>query len=295
MLRRSVWMAAGAILLTAVAARGDDFWLIPSAFRVAAGDELLLRGQTSSQFPRSRVAVSGDRIADARRLAAQNEVPITSFAVEGRSLLLRDRPSAAGQYVIAIALRPRSVRESAAGFRRYLEAEGATAALRRVDRERLLQGRDSVTRRYAKYAKSLVQVGNHGARAFGRVANHEIEFVPLRDPASLQVGDTLPVRLLFRGAALADIPVHADVAELDADVEAAPAGGYAASDHAGQTLSLIPDRDGLVRLVITRRGMWSLRTVHVTQADAASGADWDTHWGTLVFAAGESPSRGGRP
>ena len=294
MLRRSVWMAAGAILLTAVAARGDDFWLIPSAFRVAAGDELLLRGQTSSQFPRSRVAVSGDRIADARRLGAQNKMPITSFAVEGRSLLLRDHPSAAGQYMIAIALRPRSVRESAAGFRRYLEAEGATAALRRVDREGLLHGRDSVTRRYAKYAKSIVQVGNHGARAFGRVADHEIEFVLLRDPASLQVGDTLPVRLLYRGAALADIPVHADVAELDADVEAAPAGGHAMSEHAGQTFSLIPDRDGLVRLVITRRGMWSLRTVHVTQADPASGADWDTHWGTLVFAAGE-PSRGGRP
>lgn len=291
MARRSIWLVSGALLVGAAAASADDFWLIPNAFHVEVGREVVLRGQTSSQFPTSRAAVAVERVGEARRLAATGEEPIVGFSIEGRSLLLRDRPSVAGQYTIAIALRPRSVRESAEGFRRYLVAEGASDALRRVEAEGALRGRDSVTRRYAKYAKALVEVGVRGPRSFARSAGHMIEFVPLRDPESLRVGDTLALRVLFRGAPLSGVPVHADVAELDADRNAVIAGEHAQHPVAGASFSFAPDAEGIVRVPIVRLGMWSVRTIHVTQAAAGSGADWDTHWGTLVFAPGSSPVR----
>jgi uncharacterized GH25 family protein len=204
-------------------------------------------------------------------------------------LLVRDRPARAGQYVVALSIHPRSVRESAEGFRRYLDAEGATAARQRVEREGLLTGKDSVTRRYAKYAKALVQVGDGGARAFARPAGHVIEFVPLSDPSSLRSGDTLALRLLYRGAPVSGVPVHSDVVDIDTDRDATSADAHAGHGGGAAPITYVTDANGIVRVPLSRPGMWSIRTIHVTQAAAGSGADWDTHWGTLVFALVNAP------
>ncbi len=266
-----------AALLSALPLRADDFWLVADLFRVELGDELVLRGQTSSRFPASRVAVTPDRIVSARRLSATDDEALRRFAVAGPSLLVRDRPTRAGQYVIAVALGPRAVRESAAGFRRYLELEGATAALRRVDREGLLAGRDSVTRRYAKYAKAIVEVGAGGAAAHDRVAAFPLEFVMRTDPRRLAVGDTVVVELRFGGAPLAGAPVHADHAVAEAS-RSAPVDG-----HGEAGVAAVTDARGLVRIPVTAAGLWNVRAVHVVEAAPRSGADWDTHWGSLTW------------
>lgn len=297
-MRHSRWfvpsvLLVSATIVTATIAAADDFWLVPNAFHVAVGDEVVLRGQTSSQFPTSRSAVAVDRVAEAKVMSESGDVAITGLSVQGRSLLIRERPSRAGQYAIAVAIHPRSLRESADGFRRYLDAEGAAAARRRVEQEGLLAGKDSVTRRYAKYAKALVQVGRGGARAFARPAGHVIEFVPLRDPTVLAAGDTLELRLLFRGAPLAGVPVHADVVDLDADRDAPGGSAHATGAGAAAPGTFTPDARGVVRVPLGRLGMWSIRTIHVTQAPAGSGADWGAHWGTLVFAL-DAPSRNQR-
>lgn len=275
-------MAALCISATVVGA--DDFWLVPNAFFVDAGSEIVLRGQTSGRFPTSRTAVAVDRVAEAKLIGDTGERVIRGLAVQGRSLLIRDRPSRPGQYAVAVSIHPRSVRESAEGFRRYLDAEGATAARLRVEREGLLDGKDSVTRRYAKYAKALVQVGANGPRAFARAAGHVIEFVPMRDPNSLRRGDTLELRLLFRGRPLTGVPVHSDVAGFDSDRDAVSTAAHGVHGAAAAPVTYLPDANGIVRVPLSRSGMWSVRTIHITQAPAGSGADWDAHWGTLVFA-----------
>lgn len=268
-------LLAGARLLSA-----DDFWLIPDAFEIASGGRIELRGQTSSAFPTSKSAVAIDRIADARILTAAGETPLGEFSHAGTSLVVRHRPSRAGQHVIAMALRPRTVRESAESFRRYLVLEGAPEALQRYEREGRLPT-DSTTRRYAKYAKTLVEV-DRGPRAFDRVAGHPVEFVPLSDPAALRAGDTLAVRLLYRGRPLAGAHVHAGAAASGEVVPRTPAGSAAPATSDGD-LSLITDAIGLARVPVARAGTWNIRTIQIVPADAGPGADWDVHWATLVF------------
>jgi len=285
MLRARVWTLVGLVVLFAVPSAADDFWIVPDLFRVGVDDALVLRGQTSSRFPTSRVAVTPDRVARALRLSAADSVPLRGFSVAGPSLLINDRPGRVGQYVIAVEIAPRALRESAAGFRRYLELEGATAAVERVEREGLLRGRDSVTRRYAKYAKAIVEVGSGGAAAFGQVASQPLEFVPLRDPRSLRAGDSLEVELRFRGVPLAGAPVHADRAAFDAP-RAAGADGHGAAGVAAVT-----DARGRFVVPLAATGLWNVRAVHVVEAAPNSGADWDTHWSSLTFAVGDAPRR----
>ncbi|NVO15259.1 MAG: DUF4198 domain-containing protein [Rhodoplanes sp.] len=55
-----------------------------------------------------------------------------------------------------------------------------------------------------KFAKALVGPG----APWRTVLGHELEIVPLADPAALTVGSRLPVRVLFRGKPLAGIAVE---------------------------------------------------------------------------------------
>lgn len=256
---------AGAAILEA-----HDFWLVPNAFQVQDGAQIEVLGQTSSRFPTSEAAVTPERVADARILTATDEARIRDLSVSGTSLMIRHRPGSPGQRIVAVTLQPRSVRESAEGFRRYLTLEGAPEALERYDREGKLPT-DSITRRYAKYAKTLVEVGAGGPRAFSRVAGHPAEFVPMADPATLAPGDTLPVRFLYRGQPLAGAHVHAGSVQ------------SLSSDEAERAVTLETDAEGVARVPIERGGLWNVRALHIVPADEGSDADWDTHWVTLVF------------
>lgn len=271
-------IACGTLLVSGTVLAAHDFWLVPVDLRVEPGAWIEVHGQTSSRFPTSESAVALDRIADARVISASGESRIADLSHAGTSLVLRDRPTTSGQRVVAARLKWRSVRESAEGFRRYLQLEGAGAALAELERQGRLPT-DSITRRYAKYAKAIVQVGRGGSRAYSRVAGHALEFVPLVDPATLRPGDTLAVRLLYDGKPLARAHVHAGAAPRAA--EAAP-----------EDLSLDTDAQGVVRIPVTQEGLWNVRTIHIVPSPRGSGADWDTHWASLVFGVGRGNGRG---
>lgn len=258
-----------------------DFWLVPNAFAVAPGGTVEVLGQTSSKFPTTESAVATDRIADARIIGAQGEERISDLSIAGKSLRLKARPTAPGQYAIAATLHWRSSRESAESFRRYLSLEGAPAALERIEREGLLKGRDSVTRRYAKYAKTLVQVGAGGGQAFNRVAGHPLEFIPGSDPSVLRAGDTLRVQLLFQSRPVAHARVHAGAVHWTTPMPDPP-------HEVAEDAELVSDGAGWLRVPISASGLWNIRTIQIMQSPAGSGADWDAHWATLVFLVGGS-------
>ena len=286
--RRSALLGVSVVgLLAAAAVAGaHDFWLVPDPFLVAQGGAIEVLGQTGTHFPRSQSAAAPERVAEARLIGAGGETTITDLSRSGRSLLLRHRPSAAGQYVVAVALQPsRPAREPVANFRRYLEIEGAAAVLRRIEREGLLQGRDSVTRRSVKYAKTLVEVGRRGPRAFARAAGHPLEFVPEQDPMALRLGDTLRLRVLYRGQPLPSVQVHLGVAPPGALRDTTSPLGLREPDA-----YLTADGRGVVRLPVAAEGLWNVRAAHAVQAGGDSGA-WDVHWTTYVFAVGAAQGR----
>ena len=254
-----------------------DFWLVPDAFRVAPGELLQIRGQTSSAFPSSESALAADRIDEAIVFDARGRETATDFSRAGTSLLLRHRPRREGQYVVTMTVRPRSVRESPESFRRYLMLEGAPEILERLEREGGFPS-DSVTRRYAKYGKTLVEVGANGPRAFSTVAGHPLELVPLADPASVRPGRPLAFRLLLDGRPLPNVKVHAGSVALP---ERATLDELAGTE---QHVELRTDANGVINVRIDRSGVWNVRALYLLPATADSGADWETHWVTLVFA-----------
>jgi len=247
-----------------------DFWLIPNAFHVARGADLVVRGQTSSTFPTTLSAVTPDRIASAQLLSAHGSEDVQRLDVEGNSLRLVHRPGFVGQALVTARVHPRSIPESPESFRRYLTLEGAPEALERYEREGLLPT-DSIIRRYAKYAKTLIEMGDGGPPAFDRLADHPLEFVPLDDPTSVEPGGALRFRLTLFGEPIATALGHASVAR-SRDAESA-------YDEA----TFETDAQGEFAISLTGDGVWNVRALYILPAPAESGADWDVHWATFVW------------
>lgn len=124
------------------------------------------------------------------------------------------------------------------------------------------------------------------AHALGAIADLDGAMISLGeclaeiDPSALRVGDTLRVRLVLLGKPLMSAHLHAgSVPEgQTALVDTAAARRAAALDAKVET-----DVSGVATVVVTRPGLWNIRTLQIVPAAKGSGADWDVHWATLVF------------
>ena len=265
---RRLGVVAVLVVAAAFAVSAHDFWLVPDAMAVGKAADLVIRGQTSSAFPASESAVAVDRVTDARILGATDAETIAARSIEGPSLVLRHRPKTTGQKVIGVSLGWRNVNETAESFRRYLVLEGAEDALRRYEQAGLLPTAP-IVRRYAKYAKTVVEFGD-GPRAFARALEHPLEFIALADPSALRAGSALSMRLLYQGKSLSTARVHAGIAP-------------AKNQPRTEDLELSSSKDGIVMVRVAASGLWNVRAIHVTPAPAGAGADWEVHWASFVF------------
>lgn len=264
-MRRAFLGATIAALSTAAGLAAHDFWLVPEFFRVPTGWDLHVAAQTGMEFPESESAVSPERIAEAKLVAASGSVAVERAAQVGRSLMLEARPTAAGQWWVAVALHPRAIRLTAEQFNDYLAHEGLPHVLAERKAQGLAQ-RDA-HERYTKFAKALVQAGEGGAPVFSRPVGHAIEFVPLNDPLALHAGEELAARLLFRGQPLAGAVVFAG----------------RAGAGAGPTAQATTDAGGVARFPLYVPGRWYLKAIHMLRAPEGSGFDYESWWATLSF------------
>ena len=269
--RRCATALTAVALVTSVAA-AHDFWIIPDVFDFGANATVHFSGrQGGTKFPDGSV-VQPDRVTDARIIGASSTMRITDMTVEGTSLKLHQKPAAAGQYLVVVALTPRVFRETPAGTVRFLKLEGGAAESARLERENTFAGLDSVIFTAASYAETIAQVGNNGPRAFAKSAGIRLEFVPLNDPGHVRAGDTLHVKILGNGKPVAGIGVESGNA-VDSTVASA----------AIARTSLSADANGVVHVPLTNAGPVMLRAAYASHKAGGVANEWDVSRTTYVF------------
>lgn len=271
---RVLALAFVASLVVASTAIAHDFWLIPDVFGFADKATVQVNGRSGLKFPEGS-AVQPARVADARIIGATSETKITEMMVEGTSLRLRQKPAAAGQYLIVAALLPRTTRSAPAGLIRYLQLEGGAAEAARLERERTFAGVDSVVYTAASYAETIVQLGTGGPRAFTKTAGFPLEFVALNDPGHLHLGDTLHIRVLGGGKPAPNT-----------GVDATPAVDTTAGAPANLAVTLQADANGVLHLPLTKVGPWMLRSAFVNRHVGGAANEFDVSRTAYVFTVG---------
>lgn len=254
-------MRRTALLLLVLPAFAHEFWLEPSAFRPAPGDEISVRLFIGDGMPGEAYARNPDRIA-------------AFFVDEGpRRTDIEGAPGAdpagrfrvpKGPFVIAYRSKQSRIELEADKFEAYLAEEG----LEEISRLRAERGDTGKPGRevYSRCAKALL-----GCR--DRAVGFPLELVAEGDPSDLAPGAVLLVRLLRDGKPLKGALVRAFHAKEE------PA-------HART------DADGRARFVVKSPGMWLFNAVHMSPAGAGQDADWESLWASLTLELPPSPVPG---
>jgi len=225
-------------------------------------------------FEQSENSVTLDRMRDVR-ITGPNQY--SEKPNEGQWQLtqtrneLRFQTADTGTYVLGVSIKPRTLQMTAGEFNRYLKHDGVLDVLQsrqtgeRIDR--------NVTEKYSKHVKAVFQVGDERTDSFGQVLGFPIEIVPQRNPFSLGVGDTLPVKVMFEGKAVRNQLVYASYA------------GFHGHDDEGNHIEAVRTRTndtGVANIKIGHKGRWYVRLIYMTPSDQQC-VDYESNWATLTF------------
>jgi uncharacterized GH25 family protein len=266
-------VAAG-LLFSARPALAHDYWMVPAPLVTPAAQEVTLSLFVGEDF----VAQDEKRFETARasrfsHLHGSETAEVLSLSAEGGAPILRLRVEGEGGHLFVLDRNLAKIELAPAKFEDYLRHEGLTAVL--AERARRGESDKPGRERYTRCLKALVQVGAARDGTFGRVAGQALEIVPESDPGLAAPGDSLAVRVLFRGTPLQGARVEAFSRE-GADVK-------------GQESAT--DEHGIAHVAVDRRGAWLLRMVHMVRCEGCADADWESTWASYVFAS--RPADGG--
>jgi hypothetical protein len=256
---------AALLLAASLPCPGQDTYLLPERFVLEPGAECELALHNGDFFPGSEFSIPPEKFARAR---LSTGVALREWEDQGdRTVTKLSAPVAGGTFYAALETQPMARELEADDFEAYLADEGANDTLQWRSRqgESRRPGREFIR----KSAKALLTAGAPGP-GFDRPVGHALEIVPLKNPALLERGDALPVRVLFRGAALRGALIN--VRWLHED-------GRMGSMAAGPT-----DARGQATVRVEAAGKWKLHTLRLVRRLDRRDADWDTYSASLTFA-----------
>ncbi len=177
-----------------------------------------------------------------------------------------------GTYLIGVSTAARVFTLTAQEFNEYLVHDGIVDAIE----QRAAAGRtnDDATERYSKHVKAVIQVGDARSGEWSRELGYPVEFVPLRNPYELGVGDQLRVRFLRAGRPVANQLVYASH------------DGHHGHDDAGEHVEAVTtrtDAGGVATIPLNGSGRWYVRTIHMVETTTEPNVDYESNWATLTF------------
>jgi uncharacterized protein DUF4198 len=242
-----------------------DFWIEPESFTPKAGATLPVRLRVGEKLHGDSVPRNPQRIESFDAVVPSGRIPIEG--AEGADPAGGVKLESPGLAVLVYRSRASFLEMTGPDFEKYLAEEGLDTILR----SRAERGESAKPAReiYSRCAKSLVAVGGVATGAgiaVDRVLGLPLELIPERNPYELPLGRGLPVRLIYHDQPLAGALVVA-----------------VARDAPDAAVSARTDAAGRAQIVLTRPGVWLIKTVHMAEAADRKAADWESLWATLTF------------
>lgn len=238
------------LLALALPLSAHDFWLEPSSFRPASGDDVAVSIRVGEHFRGESVTRRAFRIESFVVRDGGGDQAVNG--IEGGDPAGVVTIDDAGVIVIGYEGKATPHRLPAAKFNEYLHEEGLDD----------LQATSEATQRehFYRVAKTMLRSGADAGAKIPPPFGYRLEFQPLGDPFA---AEPLELLLLLDGKPLEGALVTA----MHRDGK--------------QRLTAHTDSAGKVTLDLGR-GVWLLKNTQVIPADGAD-RDWDSYWASLTL------------
>jgi len=261
------------LALTAFGASAHDMFLVLSEHSLPPESAVSV-ALYNGTFDKSENAIARDRMTDVSVVDGDSTVShpaIGQWRDEGTVAILDFKTGAPGTYLVGISTAANMIELTAEEFDDYLKHDGVLDVLEARQHEGNLTG--PVRERYSKHVKTILQVGDAVTDSQSFKLGYPIEIVPLANPASLDIGDSLEFLVLADGIPVADQLVYASYE------------GFHSHDESGthrEAASARTDDEGIVKVELSKAGRWYVRLIRMLPVDEA-GADYESNWATLTF------------
>jgi uncharacterized GH25 family protein len=245
-----------------------DFCLYPSTFRIKEGSKIKVAIHVDDVFPGKHAKWNSARVLRFEHWLGTQKTDLSTVKSLPDSSGVNVKVEQGGTHLFALDWSARLIELKPDLFNQYLSAEGLEhiLALRAERGEENKPGRE----RYSRYVKTLIDAGFGNEEALTSIVGQTIELVPLENPYRKTVGDSLRVKLLFRGQPLNRALISATFAGF---TEKPDTYAYSAKT----------DSEGIVTIPLTKVGPWLVRSVYMLPLTDSTEADYESWWASLTF------------
>jgi hypothetical protein len=261
-------MRASALLIAMTTAVtpvwAHDTWLLPARFRVEPGTAVIAEATSAMHFPRSETPVRPERLVRSGVRLGKETGALAPGSSTPTALSLRAVAASPGVAALWFESRPRTLDLKDDQVEEYLKEIGAWET---VGAEWRRAGRKPWRETYVKCAKTFVGVGHaQGDRSWATPVGLALELVPDSDPTTIRAGESLRLKLLRNGTAVAGQPV-------------------AAQRAGGEPVLRQTDAEGGVLFALDHAGPWLVKATDIRRG--ARDGEWESWFTTLTVAATE--------
>jgi uncharacterized GH25 family protein len=267
-MKRSVLLASLLVLATAASLSAHDLFLKLGNYFVRPESRVRIY-VLNGTFSKSENAVARDRVRDLSLVGPLGiaKLDTSAWSDRGDTSALTIETGASGTYVVGASILPRELRLEAKDFNAYLASDGVPDVLAARRQNRELD--KPVRERYSKHVKAVLQVGDRRTDGFATALGYPAELIPLENPYTLKVGNSLRVRALVEGTPVAN--------------QLVVSGGRTARGARIAPASVRTDSAGVARIRLRSPGLWYVKFIRMAPAEADTTIDYESKWATLTF------------
>ena len=243
-----------------------EFWLMPSKFRLEKNETIDLRLYVGEDFTGEIWANRIKRLLNLKIHSKSKVSDLTNQAILSDSLPIPIKFSTEGTHLLSMASKNSFIALEADKFNDYLIEDG----IENIYELRKKNGQLNNPSRefYSRCAKSLVQVGNKTDDSFKKNTGMPLEIIALKNPYLLKVGGQMQVKVLYKNQPLPNKMILA---------------WHKTSTQKTTHQKLRTDKNGVLSLVLDKKGYWMISTVHMIELKNNPEADYQSYWGNLTF------------
>ena len=252
------------VVLTADAL-AHEYWIEPAKFSIAKGEKTqvkLLLGDGLVKDVEER-PFQADKTTVFSVFSRRQTLDLRSRLADGATPLYEFTGAEMGNYLFAMERTWSYITIEPDQFDAYLREDGMEYII--AEREKLGESKRPGRERYARFLKSLLQVGRKGDDTYKKRTGLTVELIPQANPYSKKVGDLISFQALLDNKPLAGYTVFAD------------------NRQTGKK-KLLTDKNGKFTFKLDAPGLWLTRLVFMRRCKVDCGdADWESFWASFSF------------
>lgn len=252
------------IVSVALILQAHEFWMAPSKYYYSPGENFSLDFRVGEDFIGEAWPVKKDRF-ERFEVHHLNEVKdIKSLIKDGDAKAVSFPLHDEGSHIVVMQTNNVFSELDGEKFNAYLKEDALDEAYgyRRKNNQLDKPGKEL----YARYSKSIVQVGSKVDDGYKKSAGLPIEIFVEQNPATLKVGSKVSFKLMFEGKPLFGARVSV----------------WNRHNNRTTRQPIFTQQDGRIETHISNPGPWMVSVVKMVPSKDPK-ADWQSYWASLTF------------